>query len=87
MGCDDNYASFKITEICGILVFSNVSLSGVEDLICTKAFDFAQNDKCVLFSIFFSLSSSSARGMGAGYRSSADSPTALGKGANEDKAV
>ncbi|OXA93841.1 hypothetical protein B0A66_06245 [Flavobacterium hercynium] len=26
-----------------------------------------------------------ARGIGAGYRSSADSPTALGKGANEDK--
>lgn len=26
-----------------------------------------------------------ARGMGAGYRSSAYSPTALGKGANEDK--
>jgi hypothetical protein len=40
----------------------------------------------ILFSFLYILSSilfSSARGMGAGYRSSADSPTALGKGANK----
>ena len=70
---------------------SNVTLSGVEDLIRTKAFDSAQGDSYALFSIFFALSSifsilcsSSARGMGASYRSSAYSPTALGKGANID---
>lgn len=34
---------------------SNVSLSGVEDLIRTKAFDSAQGNSHALFSIFFAL--------------------------------
>ncbi|PXY40545.1 hypothetical protein DMB65_11565 [Flavobacterium cheongpyeongense] len=69
-----------------------MSVSAVsKELICTKAFSLVQNEKNFsLFSLFFILSFflyvlSSARGMEASYRSSADSPTALGKGANADK--